>query len=292
MSTMSLLRIGDLARLGGVSVRMLRHYHEIGLLVPARVDGSSGYDSEQLGALRRIVQLKELGLSLAEVESIANGDGGVEGTRTLLLASRREAAEQATTARRRIERIDAFLAGLEGTETITPGVAPVLQVTVKSVAPRLVAQLTAVAESWAPTDIGPVIQPLYPELIARMAAAGVDITGPSTAWYEDTTEGRVAVNATLEIAGVPEASTATLGFAVIELPGLAKVASTIHRGTMDDCDTTYQALLEWVERNGYRPLGYSREIDIECGPDRRWITELQIPIESNESNESNREHSP
>ena len=119
-----------------------------------------------------------------------------------------------------------------------PTTAHPLEVELKSVAARLVAQLTAVAESWAPDHIGPVIQPLYPELIARMERAGVDIAGPSTAWYEDTEAGRVLVHATLTIAERPNAHPASLGFEVVELPAMAEVASTIHRGTMDNCDQT------------------------------------------------------
>ncbi|MGY2007873.1 MerR family DNA-binding transcriptional regulator [Nocardia gipuzkoensis] len=38
-----MLSIGDFARHGQVSVRMLRHYDAIGLLRPARVDAASGY---------------------------------------------------------------------------------------------------------------------------------------------------------------------------------------------------------------------------------------------------------
>lgn len=37
--------IGDFARLGQVSVRMLRHYDALGLLTPASVDASSSYRS-------------------------------------------------------------------------------------------------------------------------------------------------------------------------------------------------------------------------------------------------------
>ena len=33
-----MLSIGEFARLGGVSPRMLRHYDELGLLTPERVD--------------------------------------------------------------------------------------------------------------------------------------------------------------------------------------------------------------------------------------------------------------
>jgi DNA-binding transcriptional MerR regulator/effector-binding domain-containing protein len=288
---MSLFRIGDLARLGGVSVRMLRHYHEIGLLVPSYVDEATGYrsyEAEQLGVLRQIVELKELGLSLAEVESVILGHYDLDGLRTLLGARRREALEEAAAARGRVERIDAHLARVALRESAltesalsepaSPNEALSFVVEVKSVEAKRVAQLTGVAESWAPADIGPVIQPLYPELRSRVTAAGVRIVGPSMAWYDHTAEGRVAVNATLTIDDSQVASS-TLGFEIVELPPLDLVASTIHRGTMDNCGPTYQGLLKWIERNGYRSVGHSREVDIECGSDRPWMTELQIPIE-------------
>lgn len=59
--------ISDFARLGQVSVRMLRHYDLIGLLVPDRVHAGSGYRSyapDQLHLLNRIVALKDLGFTL------------------------------------------------------------------------------------------------------------------------------------------------------------------------------------------------------------------------------------
>jgi len=39
----STLAIGDFSRATFLSVRMLRHYHELGLLVPVDVDADSGY---------------------------------------------------------------------------------------------------------------------------------------------------------------------------------------------------------------------------------------------------------
>jgi DNA-binding transcriptional MerR regulator len=69
--------IGEFARLGTVSVRALRHYDEIGLLRPAKVDPQSGYyrycSASQLGQLNRIVALKELGLSLAQAKQLPAG---------------------------------------------------------------------------------------------------------------------------------------------------------------------------------------------------------------------------
>ena len=68
--------IGEFARLGGVSVRTLRHYDEIGLLRPATVDpdtGYRGYSADQLGRLNRIIALKELGLSLTQARRLLDG---------------------------------------------------------------------------------------------------------------------------------------------------------------------------------------------------------------------------
>jgi len=79
--------IGEFARLGTVSVRTLRHYDEIGLLRPAKVDPQSGYryySASQLGQLNRIVALKELGLSLIQAKQLLAGI-----TRTSCSKSRR-----------------------------------------------------------------------------------------------------------------------------------------------------------------------------------------------------------
>jgi len=68
--------IGEFARLGGVSVRTLRHYDEIGLLRPTAIDqdtGYRGYSASQLGPLNRIVALKDLRLSLTQIRRLLDG---------------------------------------------------------------------------------------------------------------------------------------------------------------------------------------------------------------------------
>jgi DNA-binding transcriptional MerR regulator len=281
---MSQLRIGDLARLGGVSVRMLRHYHEIGLLVPAAIDGQTGYryyDQDQVEVLEHVVLLKDLGLQLAQIAEMLPSPVSDEKWRALLIERRTAVLEEIGAAKTNLARLDEHLSQLQEEHEMSAAPKPSdsIEVEVKSVAPRLVAQLSGLAESWAPEHIGPVIQPLYPELTARMEQAGIAQTGPSTAWYEDTDEGRVLAHATLTIGERPTADQKTLGFEVVELPALDRVASTIHRGTMADGDTTYQRLLEWITDHDLQPIGYSREIDIECGPDNAWVVELQLQVE-------------
>ena len=62
--------ISDFARLGQVSVRMLRHYDELGLLRPDHVDPWTGYRSyspEQLHVLNRLVALKAVSYTHLDV---------------------------------------------------------------------------------------------------------------------------------------------------------------------------------------------------------------------------------
>jgi DNA-binding transcriptional MerR regulator len=68
-------RIGQLARIAGVSDRTLRHYDKIGLLPPAAVDAATGYrwyGTAELTRLERIRALRRLGLSLRQIADLAD----------------------------------------------------------------------------------------------------------------------------------------------------------------------------------------------------------------------------
>src|ERR1035437_8549229 len=63
------LRVGDLAKATGLSVRALHHYEEIGLLPPStRNDaGHRVYSEKDIEKLQQIISLKQLGLSLGDI---------------------------------------------------------------------------------------------------------------------------------------------------------------------------------------------------------------------------------
>ena len=74
-----LLRIGDLARLGGVTTRTLRYYEDLGLIQPSsRTAGRFRlYGNEQVKRLRSLLALKRAGLCLEEISEcrrLARGD--------------------------------------------------------------------------------------------------------------------------------------------------------------------------------------------------------------------------
>ena len=68
-----MLKIGEFSKLSRVSVRMLRHYDEIGLLKPAEIDCFTEYRyyrEDQLPTVCRITALKDMGFSLADIVRI------------------------------------------------------------------------------------------------------------------------------------------------------------------------------------------------------------------------------
>lgn len=95
-----LLRIGLFSTLSRISVRMLRHYQEHGVLEPAYIDPFSGhrcYRPEQLHRARLVLQLRDAGFSveaiaavLASVTDPAKVEAAVENQRRELSRRRDE----------------------------------------------------------------------------------------------------------------------------------------------------------------------------------------------------------
>jgi DNA-binding transcriptional MerR regulator len=267
--------IGDFARHGRVSVRMLRHYDALGLLRPAHVDPATGYryyHAGQFARLNRIIALKELGFTLGQVGTLLDEPVGGERLRGMLELRQAELRARIEAEADRLRQVEARLRLIE-----SEGHMQTQDVVLKAVPAQRVAELTAVVASFAPEDIGPVIEPLYRDLCARLERAGVTPVGPAVACYEDVPEG-VLIHASLPVNG--DAGEQEAGFTIVDLPPVEKAAAIVHRGPMEQILPVEQALAAWIEENGYRTLGYPREVNLECPPEDhdRWVTELQVPV--------------
>jgi DNA-binding transcriptional MerR regulator len=95
-------RIGELAKLAGVTVRTLHHYDELGLLRPsARTGGGHRlYTAADVERLYRLLALRGLGLPLDEIGALLDTGDGV-----------------AATVRRHLERVERQAEALEGLRT-------------------------------------------------------------------------------------------------------------------------------------------------------------------------------
>lgn len=108
--------IGEYARIAQVSKRLLRYYDEIGLFQPIKIDSDSGhryYSATQLPILNRILALKELGLSLDQIQRFIKDDVSLEEIHGMLLLKKTEIEQQVLSELERIRTIESRLKHIE-----------------------------------------------------------------------------------------------------------------------------------------------------------------------------------
>lgn len=266
--------IGDFAKHGRVSVRMLRHYDAIGLLRPAHVAPATGYryyEAAQLARLNRVIALRDLGFSLQQVRTLLDDRVSAAELRGMLRLRQAELHTALADTAARLGQVEARLRTIE-----SEGRMPADDIVLKSLPPLRLAELTGTAASYAPQDIGPVVGPLFAELCHRLEAASVRPTGPGIARYGNAPDGAITVHAGLPVAAgaaLPEGVRSTV------LPAVDRAATLVHRGSMDEVLPTAQALARWCDAHGHRTAGYPRELSLACPEDRtQWVTELQEPL--------------
>src|SRR4051795_12510666 len=96
LNSVQLMPIGRFSRLTGVGVKALRHYDEVGLLIPAAVDDETGYrfySADQVDRAEAIRLLRRLDTPLDENRStLASEDPAA--LRTALVSHQRQVASR------------------------------------------------------------------------------------------------------------------------------------------------------------------------------------------------------
>lgn len=271
-----MLSIGDFARFAGVSVRMLRHYDTLGLLVPAYVDPATGYRhyaADQFPRINRLVALKDLGFTLDQVGPILDAELGAEQLRGMLLLRQAQITTQIGADQARLAAIEARLRTIEREGTMSD-----LEFVEKSLPAVLLAQLTD--EVGGVDEIGGRIGPMFGRLSAGLEQAGVSTRGPAVAWYEGRGE-RTGIAAGVPVTEAATAQAAALeGVDVEKQPAVERAVTVVHHGGMETIGQTWQALERHVEDQGMRSVGRCREVYLATPEDQpdEWVTELQQPV--------------
>ncbi len=261
--------IGDFSRMTHLSVKALRHYHEVGLLEPAEVDASSGYrfyGSDQVPVAQAIRRFRDLGMPLDEIGRVLRAPDVAARQDAIAVHLRRKEAELA-----QVERTVTVLHALLGQP---PVMAPV---SYRSVAAQ---RVLAVNDRLAATELEQWWEAAFGELDAVATAAGVQSRGPRGALYSADffQQGSGEVVAYSPVDG----EVATTGRArVMELPA-ADLAVATHRGGLDDIDRTFGALGVHIAEKEIGLDGPIRELYVvspfEVDEEERLVTEVGWPV--------------
>jgi effector-binding domain-containing protein/DNA-binding transcriptional MerR regulator len=270
-----MMKIGDFSKLSRVSIKTLRYYDEMGLLKPIEIDRFTGYryySVSQLPRLNRILALKDMGFSLEQVAQVLNEGVSIEQLRGMLRLKRAELQQQIADEQAQLARVEARL-----NDIAMEGTMPDYDVVIKQVGPQLVASVRDTLPSY------PAVGSLFDEVYGYLARSGVNgfAAVGAAIWHDDEyktsdIDGEAAVFLKQPI---PEGGRVK----VYELPG-ATMASVVHKGAYNTFNRAYEAVLRWIEANGYRITAPSREVYLYCTQpvrqdDESYVTEIQFPVE-------------
>src|ERR1700722_11486895 len=235
MTMQARLAIGDFAKMTHLSVKALRHYHDVGVLEPAQVDQWTGYrfyEPDQIPVAQVIRRFRERGMPLEEVKAVLQAPD--VGSRNDVIVAHLGRMES------QLAQTQAVVASLR---SLLERPAPVVAVEYRSVGR---ARALAVRDVVTEAEIQDWWVAAFTELYGVLAAAGVAPAGPG---------GVTGAGGTAGAGGFSGAGRT----AVIDVPA-AELAVALHHGAFADLDRTYGALGTYVAE---------RELGVE-GPIREY----------------------
>ena len=274
-----MFRIGEFSKIAQVPGSLLRYYDQIGLLKPAHVDKWTGYryySAKQLPRLHRILALKELGLTLEQIERFVAEEVSAAEIRGML-ALRKAQVEQAVNEEvLRLRHIEARLQQIDAPnqpafDIVLKNVAAQPYLSVREVLPGVDAALGTMRE-------------LVQMLPARLSEGTLGHF--TTVVHSETLESdRLDIELGAVLSDAVEVSMPLSGdrlMTVRTLPAEARMATVVRVGGFENSCQSYGAIGLWVEENGYHISGPGREVLIQPPRTERleeMVTEIQFPVE-------------
>jgi DNA-binding transcriptional MerR regulator/effector-binding domain-containing protein len=263
------LTVGDFSRVTHLSIKTLRHYHQVGLLEPTAVNPDTGYryySPGQIPTAQVIRRLRDLEMPVADVKAV--------------LAARDAPARNALIAAH-LDRLEAELAqtrvAVESLRNLLQPPEGVTAIEHRSVPATAAAGLTAVVDR---ADVLAWWQGALGELRATVRAQGLRATGPSGGVFASELFQRDRGEATvfIPVPGLVRPIGRVTGLVV----PAAELAIISHHGPLADADLSYAKLGSYATTHEISIDGPLREYYLrgaEDTPDEaEWRTEIGWPI--------------
>jgi DNA-binding transcriptional MerR regulator/effector-binding domain-containing protein len=263
------ISIGDFAKMTHLSVKALRHYHDVGLLDPAEIDESSGYryyEAGQVVTAQVIRRFRDLGMPLDDIRALLTAPD-VGGRSEVIIAHLERMESQLSQTQAAVASLRSLLERPRKPTTVEH----------RSVAPAL---SVAIAERVTESSLVDWWSGAFSELYATLAAAGVPPKGQPGALYPpelfEAEAGEV-------VAFVPTSSpVACSGRVTLQEIPAAELAVAVHRGPFAELDQTYAELGKYVTARAIGVDGPIREYYVvsyfDTPDESRHITEVCWPV--------------
>jgi DNA-binding transcriptional MerR regulator len=269
----AMLKIGDFSKLTRISIRMLRHYDEIGLLKPDSIDSFTNYryySPAQLPAANRITALKNMGFSLTAVSEIMSQYQNTDQLRTYLQIKLAEVKEQTAQTQFQLNLLEKTILRLGEDDTIMK-----YDVTFKTIPQRYVASLRGIIPTYQDEKI------LWEQMM-RETGGAIQMANPSYSLAVFHDEGYKESDVDVEIQISVQGQHENSGGVIFKTVEPIDIASSVYKGSYDQINDVNEAVATWVSDNGHDYNGpmfciYHVSPGHDPNPEN-WVTEVCYPV--------------
>lgn len=271
-----MLLIGEVSKISQVSLRMLRYYDMNDIFKPKVINQENGYryyTADQLDDLYKIVELRDLGFSVAQIKDLITEH---EEDKYLLAVEQKqqELQEQLIKTQAQLKRLEAMKADLHRKDA---ALHKDISIVLKKIPDydvlsyrKTVADYFCEGQMWeelvkltAPLKVGPFTESfsLYHDLDYR----------------EEDVDIELCLVITKQIQTIPE------GLIHRQVPGCEQAVSIIVKGPFSNISAAYREFAYWLENHPeYRMSGPNRQIchvtPYDTDNEEEYVTELLIPL--------------
>ena len=268
-----MLKIGEFSKLSKVSVRMLRHYDEIGLLKPISIDRFTGYryySEEQLPVMLRINSLKKMGFGLSAIgEILKRYDDRDELERYFIIRHTELKADMEEISRRMV-MLETALKELRKDDIMN------FEVTIKTMPERKVASVRRLIPTYKDEGL------LWNILFKETEGMNMKLVQPIFlgAVLHDTEHKESDVD--VEVQAAVEGDYTNTENVIFKIQPETLAASVTFTGPYEQFGKAYAAIASWINRNGYAFNGPIMDIYhrgyYETDDQNEFLTEVCCPV--------------
>lgn len=269
-----MLKIGDFSKLSRVSIRMLRHYDEIDLLKPVKIDEYTGYryySEEQLPVMARIISLKDMGFKLTVIKEILKCYDNKEEMEQYLRIRYAELMAVSEETTRRLRILETAIDRLRKDDTMN------YDVVLKTLSERQVASVRQVIPCYE--EEGRLWHILFKETNHLNLILQEPCFMSAILHDKEYKEADVDVEVQATVKGnYPDTE-----HVVFKTEPEVTVASITFKGPYEQFRDVYSSLAAWVDANGYEYSGPMFDIyhvsPHETKNPEQFITEVCCPVQ-------------
>jgi len=267
-----LYSIGEFSRISGLSIKALRLYHEMGLLVPAKIDEETlyrYYNHRNAERARIISNLKALEFSLDEIAHLLKKANDEADGLDFFEKRKEEILAKIAKQRKIVSQLNTII-DIEKEAQMANG--DHFEVEEKQIDKILVAGIRFKGKY---NEVGDK----FGKIAKKM---GRHINGKPLDLYYDAEYKEEGAD--IEVAFPVRKGEDSDGVKVHELEG-GKAVALIHKGPYEDIGRSYEKIMGYINEKGYKPKVPSREVYIKGpgmifkGNPKNYLTEIQILVD-------------